>query len=121
MTKPFDVTEVMLRVRALVRRAAPEPAAEDRSFQLDPLRHSLRVADQEVLLTPTEFRILAALARTPGEVVRRPAVVAAAWPDGAIVSDNTVDSYVRRLRVKLQLVGSPMAIRTVRGVGLSLG
>ena len=80
----------------------------------------MRFEDQEVQLTPTEFRMLAALAGRAGEVVRRSAVVAAAWPDGAIVSENTVDSYVRRLRVKLDQVGSPLGIHTVRGVGLAL-
>jgi two-component system response regulator MprA len=46
--------------------------------------------------------------------------VAAAWPDGAIVNENTIDSYVRRLRVKLEAVGSPVELRTVRGVGFVL-
>jgi DNA-binding response OmpR family regulator len=53
-------------------------------------------------------------------VVRRRAVVAAAWPDGAMVSENTVDSYVRRIRVKLAEVDSPLHLQTVRGVGFAL-
>jgi DNA-binding response OmpR family regulator len=87
---------------------------------LDPARHAIVCHGKEVLLTPTEFRMLASITSRPGEVVRRRAIVAAAWPDGAIVSDNTVDTYVRRLRVKLDEVDSPLRLQTVRGVGLAL-
>jgi DNA-binding response OmpR family regulator len=83
---------------------------------LDPARHALVLEDTEVPLTPTEFRLLGRLMAEPDTVVRRHVLVAAAWPHGAIVSDNTLDSYVRRLRAKLDAVGlSP--ISTVRGVG----
>jgi DNA-binding response OmpR family regulator len=77
-------------------------------------------AGHEVLLTPTEFRMLAAITSRPGEVVRRRAIVAAAWPHEAMVSDNTVDSFIRRIRVKLEQVDSPLALTTVRGVGYTL-
>ena len=87
---------------------------------LDPARHAVVCEDREMLLTPTEFRMLAAITSRPGEVVRRRAVVAAAWPDGAIVSENTIDSYAARLRRKLHQVGSPVELRTVRGVGFTL-
>ena len=69
-------------------------------------------------LTPTEFRLLARLVGAPGEVVRRHALVAAGWPMGAVVHDNTLDTYIRRLRTKLADVGhGGHAIETVRGVG----
>ena len=69
-------------------------------------------------LTPTEFAVLARLMAAPGEVVRRRALVAAGWPAGATVSDNTLDSYVRRVRAKLADLpeGGPR-ITTVHGVG----
>jgi two-component system response regulator MprA len=73
-----------------------------------------------VLLTPTEFRMLAAITSRPGEVVRRRTVVAAAWPDGAEVRENTIDSFIRRIRTKLASVESPVSIETVRGVGFRL-
>ena len=73
-----------------------------------------------VPLTPTEFRLLAALAARPGEVVRRAALVAAGWPDGAIVHDNTLDAYVARIRRKLREAGAPEEIATARGVGYRL-
>jgi two-component system response regulator MprA len=64
--------------------------------------------------------MLAAITSRPGEVVRRRTVVAAAWPDGAIVSENTVDSFMRRIRAKLESVDSPVSIETVRGVGFRI-
>ncbi len=119
LPKPFDVKELIARVEALARRGrpAPEPAG---GLVLDPAAHALRHEDREVLLTPTEFRILAAITSRPGEVVRRRAVVAAAWPDGAKVAENTIDSYIRRVRTKLEVVGSPVTLQTVRGVGFVL-
>lgn len=70
-----------------------------------------------VLLTPTEFRILACLMAAPGATVRRHSLLRAAWPHGAQVSDNTLDQYVSRLRHKLREAGSVRGIDTVRGIG----
>ena len=119
LPKPFDVKELIARVEALARRGRPA-ATPVAGLVLDPARHSLRSGEAEVMLSPTEFRMLAALTSRPGEVVRRQAVVAAAWPDGARVSENTVDSYIRRLRGKLRELGAPATLRTVRGVGFTL-
>lgn len=119
LPKPFDVKELIVRVEALARRGRPAPALAG-GVVLDPAAHALRYGDAEVLLTPTEFRMLAAITSRPGEVVRRRAVVAAAWPDGAAVSENTIDSYIRRIRRKLELLDSPVTLQTVRGVGFTL-
>ena len=115
--KPFALAELMARVRVLERRAvAQRPATE--GPVLDPATHAVVLGDVSVALTPTEFKVLARLMAAPGEVVRRRALAAAGWPDGAMVSDNTLDSYVRRLRTKLAGLpeGGP-AIETVHGVG----
>jgi DNA-binding response OmpR family regulator len=120
LPKPFDVKELIARVEALAKRGRIVVAEAPGDLVLDPARHSLVCGSKEVMLTPTEFRMLAAITSRPGEVVRRRAVVAAAWPDGAMVSENTVDTYVRRLRVKLAEVESPVRLQTVRGVGLTL-
>ncbi|MBO0845536.1 MAG: response regulator transcription factor [Nocardioides sp.] len=116
LTKPFDLDELRVRLDALLRRTpAPSAGAGDGPV-LDPARHALVRGDDEVPLTPTEFRLLGRLMAEPSAVVRRNALVAAAWPHGAIVSDNTLDSYVRRIRKKLEPLGLT-DISTVRGVG----
>ncbi|KAA1378821.1 response regulator transcription factor [Aeromicrobium fastidiosum] len=119
VAKPFAIAEVLVRIDALTRRRRPLPQTGN-GLELDPSRHAVRHGDLEERLTPTEFRFLATLAAEPGVVVRRRAAVAAAWPDGAMVSENTIDSYVRRLRVKLAAIDSPRALETVRGVGFVL-
>jgi len=117
--KPFAISEVLVRVAALHKRSRPAPETVS-GLHLDPDRHAVRHADAVAKLTPTEFRLLASIAAEPGTVVRRRAAVAAAWPDGAMVSENTIDSFIRRLRVKLQSIDSPVALETVRGVGFVL-
>jgi two-component system, OmpR family, response regulator len=117
--KPFALSEVMVRIEALHRRTRPVPT-EVTGLHLDPDRYSVRHGDLEQRLTPTEFRMLAAIAAEPGTVVRRRAAVVAGWPEGAMVSENTIDSYIRRLRVKLAAIESPVSLETVRGVGFVL-
>jgi DNA-binding response OmpR family regulator len=116
LTKPFDLEEVRVRLDALLRRTAVPTATEPGGPVLDPARHALTVGEVEIALTPTEFRLLGRLMGDPSTVVRRHALVAAAWPHGAMVSDNTLDSYIRRIRKKLEPVDLA-AISTVRGVG----
>ena len=116
LTKPFDLDEIRVRLAALLRRTPDTGAETTAGPVLDPARHALVVGDTEVSLTPTEFRLLGRLMADPSTVVRRQALVAAGWPHGAMVSDNTLDSYVRRIRKKLQPLDLA-AIGTVRGVG----
>jgi two-component system OmpR family response regulator len=120
LPKPFDVKELIARIEALAKRGRLVTGFASSDLLLDPARHAIVCHGREVLLTPTEFRMLAAITSRPGEVVRRRAVVAAAWPEGAMVSENTVDSYVRRIRAKLSDVDSPVRLHTVRGVGFML-
>jgi two-component system, OmpR family, response regulator len=121
LTKPFALAELVFRVRALGRRAGGHSGArEPGALRLDPATHAMHAGERSVALTPTEFRLLALLAARPGEFVRRRELVAAAWPDGAIVHDNTLDTYVGRLRRKLRELGVDEEIATARGVGYSL-
>ena len=122
LPKPFALAELVTRLHALVRRSggnAATPVA-DTALVLDPATHALSDGYVRIGLTPTEFRLLAALAARRGEVVRRRELVAAAWPDGAVVHDNTLDAYVARIRRKLRDAGHPSAIGTARGVGYVL-
>jgi two-component system response regulator MprA len=120
MTKPFALAELLVRLRALLRRAPAAPEPEGPGLRLDPAAHAVRDGERSEPLTPTEFRLLAALAARPGAVVRRHELVAAAWPDGAIVQDNTLDTYLARLRRKLGALHAEQRIETVRGVGYTL-
>jgi two-component system response regulator MprA len=122
LTKPFALAELVVRVRALLRRAgsAEAPMELGAGLRLDPAAHALRCGGRSATLTPTEFRILAALAARPGAVVRRGELTAAAWPDGAIVHANTLDTYIGRLRRKLATLMVDTEIETVRGVGYAL-
>jgi two-component system OmpR family response regulator len=119
VTKPFELKVLLARLDVLARRN-PDRSLTAGGLVLDPVSHSARTDAGEVRLSPTEFRMLAAITSRPTEVVRRRSVIAAAWPDGAMVSDNTVDSFIRRLRTKLDSIDSPTGIETVRGVGFTM-
>jgi two-component system response regulator MprA len=120
LTKPFHFDELVARLRAVLRRSGADPTATVGALRLDPVRHLVSSDDREATLTPTEFRVLAALAGRPDEVVRRRDLIRAAWPEGAIVHDNTLDQYVARLRRKLRDVSDDVTITTVHGVGYRL-
>ncbi|MFE2145104.1 response regulator transcription factor [Streptomyces sp. NPDC059456] len=115
--KPFHLAELAARLRAALRRAGPPLPAAAGDLLLDPVRHTCTVAGTHVDLTPTEFRLLAALIAAAGALVTRRALVRAGWPEGAQVSDNTLDQYLSRLRRKLRTAGSDRTITTSRGVG----
>lgn len=120
LTKPFAFAELIARLRALERRGGAMTLDDVHGLLLDPATHSVKHGAEAVALTPTEFRVLGALASRPGETLRRGEIVAAAWPAGAIVHDNTLDVYVGRIRRKLAPLGAPASIATVHGVGYSL-
>ncbi|MGW3494528.1 response regulator transcription factor [Streptomyces sp. NPDC001020] len=117
LPKPFHLSELAARLRAALKRAAPRPAAATGDLILDAVRHGFRVHGRQVDLTPTEFRLLAALLAAPGDIVRRRELIRAGWPEGALVSDNTLDQYLTRLRRKLRESGSSLTIGTARGIG----
>ncbi|MFD9126854.1 response regulator transcription factor [Kitasatospora sp. NPDC059571] len=117
LAKPFHLAELAARLRAALRRAGTDPAVRTAELRLDPARFVLEGPHGEVPLTPTEFRLLGCLMAAPGTVVRRRALLRAGWPEGAIVTDNTLDQYLARLRRKLREAGGTAGIGTVRGVG----
>ncbi|WP_405792251.1 response regulator transcription factor [Streptomyces sp. NBC_01506] len=123
LPKPFHLSELAARLRAVLQRAGTSHAVVDstRALRLDPVRHELTVHDRAVALTPTEFRLLACLMAGPGDVIRRRVLLRAGWPEGAQVSDNTLDQYLTRLRRKLREADSPHGISNVRGVGYRFG
>ncbi|HET7457406.1 MAG TPA: response regulator transcription factor, partial [Gemmatimonadaceae bacterium] len=121
VTKPVRIDEVVARLVELMRRAEVPQPAEVGTLRLDPVTRAVRDGANEASLTPTEFRLLSALAAQPGAVITRADLVRAAWPEGAIVYDNTLDQYVARLRRKLRALASDAQITTARGVGYRFG
>ena len=120
VTKPFALAEVAERLRALLRRGGTAPDADPSTLRLDPTRLAAVCGGESVSLTPIEYRLLGALASRRGETLRRRELIRAGWPDGAIVSENTLDVYVARLRRKLRTLPSASAIETAHGVGYGL-
>jgi two-component system phosphate regulon response regulator PhoB len=119
VVKPFSTRELILRVRAVLRRSAPREEIPD-ILNIGPLEidyggHLVRVDEEEVSLTALEFRLLAALVERRGRVQTREQLLDAAWENGVTVTERSVDSHVKRLRRKL---GPASAfIETIRGVG----
>jgi two-component system response regulator MprA len=120
LAKPFAFAELVARVHALLRRAHADGAVAALGLRLDPVAHAVSCGDAEATLTPTEFRLLARLLAHPGEAVRRRELIAAGWPHGAIVRDNTLDAFAARLRRKLNALPGAPRLATVHGVGYVL-
>ncbi|OMI35550.1 two-component system response regulator [Streptomyces sparsogenes DSM 40356] len=117
LPKPFHLAELAARLRAVLKRAATTAVATGGDLVLDAVDHGVTVHGVRVALTPTEFRLLATLVAADGTLVRRRDLVRAGWPEGAQVSDNTLDQYLSRLRRKLREAGSALTIGTARGIG----
>jgi two-component system response regulator MprA len=120
VTKPFDIEEVVARLHALLRRPAAKAGPAVAGLVLNPSQHTITTGDHSQTLTPTEFRLLAALAARPGRVLGRRDLIRTAWPHGAIVQDNTLDVYIARIRRKLAALADSPTISTLHGVGYRL-
>ena len=120
VTKPFDIEELTARLHALMRRAGAGTDQVHAGLTFDPTQLTVSVGDAMQTLTPTEFRLLAALAAHPGKAVARAELVGVAWPQGAIVHENTLDVYVARLRRKLRALDGAPTLATVHGLGYKL-
>ncbi len=120
VTKPFSSREVILRIKAVLRRRDRDETRQGKSIvvgriQLLPEAHKLLVAGEEVVLTSTEFRLLAHLMSRPGRVQSRNRLLAEVWGYAEDVDSRTVDTHIRRLRKKLGPESD--RIETVIGVG----
>jgi two-component system phosphate regulon response regulator PhoB len=127
LTKPFSTQELLARIRAVLRRKAPEAldtAVEVGGLRLDPATHRVtRLVDgnlREVRLGPTEFRLLHFLMTHPERVHSRSQLLDRVWGDHVFIEERTVDVHVKRLREALQPVQSAGLIETVRGAGYRL-
>ena len=128
LTKPFSGNELLARIRAVLRRKAPEAldtAVEVGGLRLDPSTH--RVArtlaqrgDVEVKVGPTEFRLLHFLMKHPERVHSRAQLLDRVWGDHVFIEERTVDVHIKRLREALAPVECAQLIETVRGAGYRL-
>jgi len=124
VTKPFSVRELMLRVRAVLRRSkdapgtAPAKRLEFGRMSVDPEAHQLWVDGQEMVLTALEFRLLLTLLERRGRVQTRTTLLEDVWGIHADITTRTVDTHVKRLREKLGPAGE--YVETIRGVGYRL-
>lgn len=121
VTKPFDLAELAVRLQALLRRAGTPPQRNLDGLAFDPSELTVSGGGIVQPLTPTEFRLLAALAGRSGRTLTRRELIAAAWPHGALVHDNTLDVFIARLRRKLREIPKSPGIVTVHGHGYRLG
>ena len=122
IVKPFSVPELIARVRALLRRAAPERVAsllESGDIVLDRETRRVRRAGRELHLGPTEFRMLEFLMEKPGRVFSRAQLLDGVWGMYAEIDERTVDVHVGRLRKAINRPREKDPIRTVRGAGYS--
>ena len=119
VTKPFRLSELLARVRALLRRGGADPLAiEVQDLQIDPSARRAWLADTELALTHNEFDLLTALAGHAGSVLTREALMRDVWETDWMGSSKTLDMHVSWLRRKLgDDATSPRYISTVRGVG----
>jgi len=121
VAKPFSPRELLARLRAVLRRARPDPGSERLGaggVTLDPASRTAQLDGNPVELTGLEFDILLALVRRAGRVIPRSALLAEAGRSDVTVNDRTVDVHISRLRKKLgDDSRAPSRIRTVRGVG----
>jgi two-component system phosphate regulon response regulator PhoB len=121
ITKPFSPAELMARIRALLRRRAPEQLADAvtvRGLMLDAAALRVCFQGEELLVGPTEFRLLHYLLKHPDRIHSRTALLDKVWGDHVFIEERTVDVHIKRLRASLQEAGT--MIETVRGVGYRL-
>ena len=123
VTKPFSTRELVARIRAVMRRAVPFEAVEDQVIELRGLsisraRRQVAVRGATVELTATEFELLFELAREPGIVHSRDALIDAVYGEDIVVSHRTIDTFVKRLRRKIRNIDPSFdEIETIRSVG----
>ena len=120
ITKPFSPRELMARIKAVLRRGAPQ-ATEDPvqigGLRLDPATHRITAGETLVILGPTEFRLLHFLMTHAERVHSRTQLLDQVWGDHVFVEERTVDVHIRRLRAALENGGYDSLIQTVRGSG----
>ena len=122
LVKPFALTELVARLRALLRRVPPPPGAELTvgPLAVDPAARTVTIAGRPVELTRREFDLVEVLARNARVVLSRERLLDLVWGYDFAVDTNVVDVFISQVRRKLEVEGEPRMIKTVRGVGFIL-
>ena len=123
LTKPFSITELLARIRAILRRTRPAISEEILIFEdikMDLAAHRVTRAERPIHLGPTEFRLLQYLMEHPGRVFSREKLLDTVWGHDADVEPRTVDVHIRRLRNSINLAEETDPIRTVRSFGYAI-
>jgi two-component system, OmpR family, phosphate regulon response regulator PhoB len=123
IVKPFSPSEVVARLRAVIRRAQPDPDSDvlrHADLAMDLVAHRVTRAGQAVHLGPTEYRLLRHFLRHPGRVFSREQLLDRVWGEDSEIEMRTVDVHIRRLRLALNRGGGNDLLRTVRSVGYAL-
>ena len=123
VVKPFSLSELVARLRAVIRRAQPSTADEVLHFAdvtMDLAAHRVLRAGKPIHLGPTEYRLLRHLLRYPGRVFSREQLLDAVWGHDVYVEARTVDVHIRRLRKALNTSGAADIVRTVRSAGYAI-
>ena len=123
VTKPFSPRELLARVRALLRRSAPESVEEPveiAGLRLEPDTFRVFANGEPLSLSPTEFRLLHFLMKHPDRVLSRSRLLDKVWGDHVYIEERTVDVHIRRLRLALAPSGHERLVETVRGGGYRL-
>ena len=123
LTKPFSPRELNARIKAVLRRRAPQlsgDAVEIEGLRLDPATHRVSAGAERISLSPSEFKLLHFLLTHPGRVYSRAQLLDQVWGDHVYIEERTVDVHIRRLRKALEASGHDRLIDTVRGAGYGL-
>ena len=122
LTKPFEMAELVARIKALMRRNQPWTSDETcfADLRVSPQASTLFVASSSITLSPSELQVLLALIRHNGQVVRRGALESAAWGAFPEITPKALDVAIHRLRGKLAAVQSRVSINNMKGVGYAL-
>jgi two-component system phosphate regulon response regulator PhoB len=123
LTKPFSPRELLARIKAVLRRRAPqmtEDSVDIDGLRLDPVTHRVSGDGKPIELGPTEFRLLHFFMTHAERVHSRTQLLDQVWGDHVFVEERTVDVHIRRLRASLELSGHDRLVQTVRGSGYRL-
>jgi two-component system response regulator MprA/two-component system response regulator TrcR len=120
LTKPFDIEELLARIRALLRRSEGDEILRVADLEINTSTREVRREEREIELTAREYALLEFMARNPRRVLSRDLLLSRVWDEEFSLTPNLVDVYVGYLRRKVDTPGEEKLIRTLRGAGYAL-